>query len=596
MGRFVSRVVVDDNGTPLAGAVGQVYDITDTTNSTPLAISTIDGLPITGNQLVANNDGVTPEFQCTGKIILKWVSGAYTQLMLAYDLIPSAGTTGQVLQKLSGSDWDLGWGGIPGVPVGGSAGQVLTKKSGVDFDTIWSAGAVNVKTLGALGNGSANDRAIIQGALDAGGAIYIPMGDYGIDAPLNITQDGTVLICENAGQRVGATQGGTAVRIKALAGYTGGPLIRVQRTANDRPLSMVNIHHLAVDGNNQAATEGILFRASQSSMNNVNVWNCSSNALRVQGYVSPNWDTYDTRFRDCLFAYCGGSGIFLDNNSSDLHFTNCVVMYNQDGVQVSGGSSHQFDSCHFYSATRYNVFFNGSGSRTKFSNCKIEGGNQHQVNIDTTNGGYSDIQFTGCGVSTVDQGSATNTWDLVIIQGPSANGAGRTTFSGCNFNLKGGSTVKPRFGINLATSAAQGTVICGNSFGPASHWGTAPINNASASSVLPTIRDNGNCPDVILPNVKTASYTLTADDAMGFPVEMNSATAVTVTVPPNAQPGFFKGNVVTVVQTGAGQVTFAPGAGVTLRTPRSLTTRAQYSTVHLRQMATNVWILEGDLT
>ena len=71
---------------------------------------------------------------------------------------------------------------------------------------------------------------------------------------------------------------------------------------------------------------------------------------------------------------------------------------------------------------------------------------------------------------------------------------------------------------------------------------------------------------------------------------------MTITIPANAQPGFQKGNKLEVTQTGTGQVTFAGAAGVNLRTPKSLTTRAQYSTVTLRLNGTNNWILDGDLT
>ena len=96
---------------------------------------------------------------------------------------------------------------------------------------------------------------------------------------------------------------------------------------------------------------------------------------------------------------------------------------------------------------------------------------------------------------------------------------------------------------------------------------------------------------------QTANYTLTANDADTVRVvEVTSATGVTVTLPPTSSAGLFKGSVVKVAQMGAGQVTFAPGAGVTLRTPRSLTTRVQWSQVTIRCTGTNSYILEGDLT
>lgn len=598
MGKFVSRVVTDDNGDPLANAVGEIYDINDTGNVTPLAIFDISGTAFPLNELHANNDGITPEFDTQStKVVVKWVSGTFEVMMLAYDLVPVGGSSGQVLTKNSATDYDLEWANVTGVPIGGTTGQVLMKSSAVDFATTWGPAVVNVKTLGALGNGVADDYAAIQAALDLGGGVYFPQGDYRISQTLQVKLDATSLIGEGAGNRIGATQVGVGTRIRPYTSFSGSSLLLVQRAANDRPLTHIHIADMSFDGNNVAGPiDGIIFRASQATIHHVSIWQCTGKGLRVQGYITPAWDTYDTMFHNMLIGYCGDSGVYLDNDGTDTHFSHVVMLENLDNFVLAGGGSVQVTGCHFYGANRHNIFFNGAGSRSKFANCKIEGAGNHGVNIDTTVAGYSDIQFTGCGFSSVDTLAATNTYDLVIIQGPSAAGAGRTLFSGCSFGLKGGLTIKPRFGINLSTSAAQGTVIVGNSFGTASQFGTAPINNGSNSSILPFIRNNANAPDYVLPNVKTASYTLTADDTLGFPVEMNSATAVTVTFPPNAQPGFVKGNVVEIVQTGAGQVTFAPGSGVTLRTPRSLTTRAQWSTVRARQTATNSWILDGDLT
>jgi len=597
MSRFDSQVVVDENGAPLAGAIGQIYHIDDTSHTTPLPLFDVNGAPLTLDQLKANNDGVTPQFTTPGNPRVTWVSGPYEIDMLAWDVIPAGGNEGQVLVKASANDLDVEWadGASGSMPGGGAIGQILAKASGVDFDTEWVDGMVNVQAFGAKGDGTTDDRAAIQAALDLGGFIYFPQGDYMVGGTLYVRLDGTTLFGSGAGNRNGASQPNPGTRIRAKSPLSGVVLL-VQRSLDDRPLANIQILNLAIDGDNRAgAIDGIIFRASQSIMYNVNIWQCTGVGLRVRGYASPYWDTYDTRFTNMLIGYNAGTGVLLDNNSPDLHFAHCAFFYNGDNMTIYGGSSQQITGCHFYSGLRYNLWFNGSGSRTKLANCKLEGSNQEQVMIDSTNGGYSDIQFTGCGFSTVDQASPTNTYDLVQITGPSGVGIGRTAFVGCDFSLKGGSTVKNRFAINLATSAAQNTVIVANTFGPASHWGTAPLNNAGSSSLPPYVRGNLGLPDLILPVVKTASYTAAPIDADG-PVEMNSATGVTVTIPPNAQPGFMKGNVLTYTQTGAGQVTFAPGAGVTLRTPRSLTTRAQWSTVTLRQTATNTWILEGDLT
>lgn len=94
---------------------------------------------------------------------------------------------------------------------------------------------------------------------------------------------------------------------------------------------------------------------------------------------------------------------------------------------------------------------------------------------------------------------------------------------------------------------------------------------------------------------QTASYTAAIGDR-GTCVEMNSASALNFTVPPNGTVAFDVGTVLQVCQLGVGQVTLVPGAGVTFLSAGTLTTRAQYSIVAMRQRATNVWLISGDLT
>lgn len=97
-------------------------------------------------------------------------------------------------------------------------------------------------------------------------------------------------------------------------------------------------------------------------------------------------------------------------------------------------------------------------------------------------------------------------------------------------------------------------------------------------------------------STKTGSYTLVLSDS-GEVIEMNSASATTVTVPPNATVAFPVGTIVEVYRMGAGTVTLVAGAGVTLTVPSGspLTLRVQGSTAGLRKRATNEWVVSGDI-
>lgn len=95
--------------------------------------------------------------------------------------------------------------------------------------------------------------------------------------------------------------------------------------------------------------------------------------------------------------------------------------------------------------------------------------------------------------------------------------------------------------------------------------------------------------------VSGTSDTLVLAD-FGKTIETTSASAVSVTVPPNSSVAFPIGVIIDVCQIGVGTVTVVQGSGVTIRTSTTLVLRAQYSTVSLRKRATDEWVLMGDTT
>jgi hypothetical protein len=97
-------------------------------------------------------------------------------------------------------------------------------------------------------------------------------------------------------------------------------------------------------------------------------------------------------------------------------------------------------------------------------------------------------------------------------------------------------------------------------------------------------------------DAQTASYTLALTD-LGKVVRMNVASANNLTVPLNSSVAFPIGSVINIVQVGAGQTTIVAGAGVTLRSENSkLKTKAQYALVGVVKIATDEWVVFGNLT
>lgn len=100
----------------------------------------------------------------------------------------------------------------------------------------------------------------------------------------------------------------------------------------------------------------------------------------------------------------------------------------------------------------------------------------------------------------------------------------------------------------------------------------------------------------ITTNAQTGtSYTLVLGDA-GYQVEMNNASANTLTVPLNSSVAFPVGTQIAVLQTGAGQTTIAATGGVTINGFPGLKLVAQWAGCVLTKRATNTWVVQGSLT
>ena len=99
-------------------------------------------------------------------------------------------------------------------------------------------------------------------------------------------------------------------------------------------------------------------------------------------------------------------------------------------------------------------------------------------------------------------------------------------------------------------------------------------------------------------NAQTGTtYSLVIADATYKLVTCSNATAITVTVPPSL---FAIGDTINLQQIGAGQVTFAQGAGVTITstgaTSAAPNLRAQFSACTVICTASNTFTIVGDLS
>jgi hypothetical protein len=96
-------------------------------------------------------------------------------------------------------------------------------------------------------------------------------------------------------------------------------------------------------------------------------------------------------------------------------------------------------------------------------------------------------------------------------------------------------------------------------------------------------------------STRTASYTFVVAD-VGVEQVYNSASSGTFTLPANTSQAIAIGLSIPLRQSGAGPLTIAPAAGVTLVSRGSaFRLSGQYAVAEVRKIATDTWILYGDI-
>jgi hypothetical protein len=138
--------------------------------------------------------------------------------------------------------------------------------------------------------------------------------------------------------------------------------------------------------------------------------------------------------------------------------------------------------------------------------------------------------------------------------------------------------------VPYATGATGAVGQTGPTGGTGATGSTVTGPTGAASAILAINNDTGT------------AYTLQATDVNDL-VTLNNANAVTVTVPPSV---FSANDVINISQIGAGQVTFAQGAGVTINSTGATATapklRVRYSSAAVICTASNTFLIVGDIS
>jgi hypothetical protein len=156
-------------------------------------------------------------------------------------------------------------------------------------------------------------------------------------------------------------------------------------------------------------------------------------------------------------------------------------------------------------------------------------------------------------------------------------------------------------GAGTVTSITAGTGLSG---GTITTSGTIAIDTATTVDVstAQTLTNKTLTAPVINLSINAqtgTTYTFVLSDNGKF-VTASNASAITVTIPPNSSVAYATGAQLNIIQKGAGQVTFAQGAGVTIRSTGATATapkiRAQYSSATAVYEGSDIWYVIGDIS
>lgn len=205
-------------------------------------------------------------------------------------------------------------------------------------------------------------------------------------------------------------------------------------------------------------------------------------------------------------------------------------------------------------------------------------------------------------------GTTTLTADSAIVQ--QVTGSAAHTFALPSTNVQPGTLC---FVLNGSTgvvtvNASGGTIVTALASGnnalfiavaaaptTPGGWVALPfVTLSGAQSVTSKTFTSSNWARAI--NAQTGTtYTLVLADR-GKTVTMNNASASTLTIPLNSSAALPVGEIIELIQLGAGQVTIAATGGVTVLATPGLKIAGQGGKVELQKVATDTWVASGSLS
>lgn len=343
-----------------------------------------------------------------------------------------------------------------------------TLSEGIELNLLYQQFYTNVKASGAQGNGTTDDTAAIQKAINAagvnGGKVFLPPGTYNISTPLNVTANAVLI--------EGCGPGATIIQL--TAGFVGAAAILVTG-ANDFQIRNLAIQAISSTYSSNPAADGVkVAHSNRPIIEDLIILNL--NGYGVQVISDATGDSLYPIIEGIHLKNCK-TGIHLQGTASSDGLMNAVVsdiiaenIQAGDGVLIEdvvnitadnfqGNTIATGNALHIKGASQ-NIFVANvdmgalvSGAASPTAVCLVEtgtNGSPSNVNIENA------LFFGGLTGASVTAGTLITFSSCSFFKngthGLLTSGSAQVTITGCTFNLNGFTAGTGHYDANIGSS------------------------------------------------------------------------------------------------------------------------------------------------